>query len=304
MQGLNQCFLSCIPLFEVLNSSAKAPLLDFIEGVLDWTSKKIAPPWAKSARRNLSATSILQWTDSLGVVLGLLAGLSTLVDFRPRFLDPLLKLEDDKCWDLLAPFARSYMCAYVYDAPVVPADAVATLDLCLGRLLQSSTFNRDEYRSGEFSGFNQPELVRTLMFVSVESAPMAARYVNGDWSEIARILPLIDRFVRAGGWSSSVMDVFLTLCERAKVNYPAEAFGDQMLAILGEGTDNLKGWHGTFNAARIAELVQYFAHRDAPMALALAQKFLRILDMLVDMGDRRSAALQLGEAFREICLPT
>lgn len=27
------------------------------------------------------------------------------------------------------------------------------------------------------------------------------------------------------------------------------------------------------------------------------------LDMLVDMGDRRSAALQLGEAFREVHLP-
>jgi hypothetical protein len=36
------------------------------------------------------------------------------------------------------------------------------------------------------------------------------------------------------------------------------------------------------------------------MSLPLAQKFLRILDLLVDMGDRRSAALQLGEAFREV----
>jgi hypothetical protein len=34
------------------------------------------------------------------------------------------------------------------------------------------------------------------------------------------------------------------------------------------------------------------------MKLSLAQRFLRVLDMLVDMGDRRSAALQLGEAFR------
>jgi len=40
------------------------------------------------------------------------------------------------------------------------------------------------------------------------------------------------------------------------------------------------------------------------MTLTLAQKFLRILDMLVDMGDRRSAALQLGEAFREIQIPS
>jgi hypothetical protein len=77
-----------------------------------------------------------------------------------------------------------------------------------------------------------------------------------------------------------------------------------VLAVIWEGPDNLKGWHGTFIPARIAELVQHFAYRDTPMKLALAQKFLRILDMLVDMGDRRSAALQLGEAFREIRLPS
>ncbi len=100
------------------------------------------------------------------------------------------------------------------------------------------------------------------------------------------------------------MDPFLTLCERARANYPAEAFADQVLAILGNESDNLKGWHGAIIPAHIAELVQHFAHRDAPLMPALAQKCLRILDMLVDMGDRRSAALQLGEAFREIRLPS
>jgi hypothetical protein len=40
--------------------------------------------------------------------------------------------------------------------------------------------------------------------------------------------------------------------------------------------------------------------RETPAPATLAQKFLRILDLLVDMGDRRSAALQLSEAFREI----
>ena len=199
-------------------------------------------------------------------------------------------------------FASTYVCAYVYDAPVIPADAIETLELCLERLLHDAAFKRNNYRSGEFSGFHLPELVQTLMFVSVERAAMASRYVNGDWSEINIILPLIDRFIRAGGWAASVMGPFLTLCERAKANYPAEAFADQVLAIIGEGTDNLKGWHGTFIPARIAELVQHFTHRDAPMILALSQKFLRILDILVDMGDRRSAALQLGEAFREIRL--
>ncbi|MEN8261383.1 MAG: ATP-binding protein, partial [Pseudomonadota bacterium] len=296
--------LERIPFEEVLSSSARSSLLNFLAGVLDWTNQKNAPPWVKPGRRDRSATRIFEWTHTLGSRLGHVAGLPPLSDFQTRFLDPILGLKGENCWALLSPFASTYICAYVYDAPVVPADAVATLDLCLGRLLQDSAFKRDAYRSGEFSGFDQPELVRTLMFVSVERADLAARYVNGDWSEISRILPLIDRFIRAGGWAASVMDPFLTLCERARVNYPAEAFADQALAIIGDGPDNLKGWHGTFIPARIAELVQHFAHRDSPMTPALAQKFLRNLDMLVDMGDRRSAALQLGEAFREIRLPS
>ncbi|GEN23096.1 hypothetical protein HCU01_10450 [Halomonas cupida] len=296
--------LEQIPFEEILRSKAKRDLLDFLAGLLEWTNQKNAPPWVRPGRRNRSATRIFEWTHSLGSSLGRVAGLLPLSDFQTLFLDPILALEGDNCWALLSPFASTYICSYVYDAKVIPADSIAILDLCLERLLQDSAFNRDAYRSGEFSGFDQPKLVNTLMFVSVEHAGLAARYVNGDWSEISRILPLIDRFVRAGGWAASVMDPFLTLCERAKANYPAEAFADQLLAITGDGPDNLKGWHGAFIPARIAELVQHFAHRDAPMTLALAQKFLRILDMLVDMGDRRSAALQLGEAFREIRLPS
>ena len=296
--------LQRIPFDEVLNSSAKSELLDFLDSVLDWTNQKNAPPWIEPGWHERSATRKFELTRALGSLLGHVVGLIPLDDFQTRFLDPILNLEGDNCWALLSPFTSTFVCAYVYDAPEVPIDTVAILDLCLGRLLQDSAFERDTFRSGMFSGFNQPELVRTLMFVSVERADSAARYVNGDWSEIGCILPLIDRFIRAGGWAASVMDPFLTLCERARDNYPAEVFADQVLAIIGDGPNNLKGWHGTFIPARIAELVQYFAHRDAPMTLTLAQQFLRILDILVDMGDRRSAALQLGEAFREIRLPS
>ncbi len=294
--------IELIPIDEVLSSSARNVLLDFLAGVLDWTNQKNAPPWAKSRGQDRSAHRLFTWTHVLGSTLGRVAGLLSLGDFQHRFLDAILGLEGEHCWDILSPFVRTYVCTYVYDAPVVPTDAVPILGLCLERLLQDSAFKRGAYRSGKFSDSDQSELVRTLMFVSVERADLAARYVNGDWSEINRILPLIDRFVRAGGWTASVMEPFLTLCERAKANYPAEVFADQVLAVISDGLDNLEGWRGTFIPARIAELVQYFAHRDASMTLTLAQKFLRILDMLVDMGDRRSAALQLGEAFREIRL--
>lgn len=294
--------LKRIPLTMVMNSSAEGAFLDFLDGVLDWTNRKNAPPWVRPGRRDRSATRIFEWTRALGSCLGHVAGLVPLAEFRARFLNTILGLEGENCWALLSPFTSSYICAYVYDAPVVPTDAVEALDLCLGRLLDSPCFRRGDYRSGELSGFDLPDLVRTLMFVSVERADLAARYVNGNWSEISLILPIIDRFVRACGWAAAVMDSFLTLCERAIANYPADAFADQVLSIITNGPDNLKGWRGTFIPARIAELVQHLAHRSVPMPLTLAQKFLRILDMLVDMGDRRSAALQLSEAFREVRL--
>lgn len=226
-----------------------------------------------------------------------------LSDFQEPFLDPILALEENDCWSLLSPFTSSYVCAYIYDAPLVPKDAVTILSLCLERLLMDSTFQRTSYRAGEISGIHLPELVRTLMFISVDRADLAARFVNGDWTEINLILPLLDRFIRSAGWSSTIMSQFLTCCERAKANYPAEKFSDQIITIIGERPEDLQGWHGTSNYARIAELVQYFSHKNTPMPLSLAQKFLQILDILVDMGDRRSAALQLSEEFREIRLP-
>ncbi|WP_047243867.1 ATP-binding protein [Chromobacterium subtsugae] len=300
---LAAAILKRIPFNEILGSSAKSELLDFLTGVLDWTNQKNAPPWVKPGRRDRSSTSIFEWTHDLGSRLGRVAGLIPLSDFQARFLDPILGLEDENCWALLSPFTSSYICTYVYDAPTVPPEAVATLSLCLERLLQAPVFDRDAYRSGKLFGFDLPKLVRALMFVSVEHADLAARYVNGDWSAIGLILPLIDRFIRRCGWAASVMGPFLTLCERARASYPAEVFADQVLAIMTDSAGDLSGWHGTFITARIAELVQHFAHSDAPMSLVLAQKFLRILDLLVDMGDRRSAALQLSEAFREIQLP-
>jgi hypothetical protein len=286
-------------------SNAKSALLDFLANVLEWTNQKNSPPWLKHGSSDQKSTRILEWTYELGSTLGKVAGLLPLSDFQTRFLDSVLELGGDNCWALLSPFTNTFVCAYIYDAPVVQSETLTVLDLCLERFLQDSSFKRNSYRSGDFFyGFDRPQLIRTLMFVSVSHANGAARYVNGDWSEINRILPLIDRFIRAGGWAASVMDSYLTLCERAKVNFPSEAFADQILAIIDNGSDNLVGWRGTLIPARIAGLVQHFAHRDAPMTLALAQKFLRILDILVDMGDRRSAALQLGESFREVHLST
>ncbi|MFA0103809.1 hypothetical protein AB4441_02220 [Vibrio splendidus] len=294
--------LKLIPLAELMGSGARIELIEFLSSALDWTNQKNDPPWKKSGHRNHTAIEIYEWTNTLGSRLGYVAGLIPIEDVKTSFLPSILELDDENCFALLSPLVSTYICVHIYDSSVVPLDAISLLDFCLERVLESPAFNRNSYRGGELSGFHLPAIVRNFMFISVEQADLAARYVNGDWSEISRILPLVDRFVRTCGWTYSVMDPFLTLCERAKLHYPAEVFADQVISVINGGPDNLKGWHRSFATSRIADLVQYFSHRDAPLPLVLAQKFLRILDMLVDMGDRRSAALQLGETFRSIKL--
>src|SRR5258708_2227245 len=225
-------------------SEAKGPLLTFIAGVLQWTNAKNAPPWLKKGKRDRESSRLYEWTHELGATLGGISGLVPMAEVRTRFLEPIFGLEGDTCWALLATLVSSYICRYIYDARQVADDAVDVLSLCLERFLKSPSFKRSSYRSGEFYGFDEPRLLKLLMFVSVERADLAARYVNGDWSEIKMILPLVDRFVRAGGWSVSVMSQFLTLCERSKSAYPAEMFADQVLAVLGHRLPvRLYRWH-------------------------------------------------------------
>lgn len=294
--------LARAPVIGILQSDARDSLLDFLADVLAWTIQKSAPPWVERGRRGPSATRLIEWTRALASQIGNVAGYMPLSDLQPRFLEPILQLEGENCWAMLGPFASLYICRYIYDAQTVPSDAVAVIDLCLTRLLADRAFKRDSYRAGELSGFDLPRLVESLMFVSIERAERASRYVNGDWAEIERIMPLVDRYVRAAGWAVPVMAAYLTLCERSRAHYPSGAFADQVLEVLSLGPDGLRGWRGTLFCARIAGLIQHLSHRDAPMNLSMAQAFLRILDQLIDMGDRRSAALQLGEGFRDIRL--
>jgi hypothetical protein len=294
--------LKRVPYEAIFESDARGPLLDFLAGALAWTVAKNAPPWLKKGRRDRESSRLFEWNHDVGDTLGRVAGLLPVTETGERILTPMFELEGDTCSALMAPFVSAYICRYVYDAPTAPQGAVEVLGLCLERLLRYPTFKRSSYRAGEFSGFDEPRLVESLLFVSVERAPGAARYVNGDWSAIGMILPLVDRFVRAAGWAATVMSYFLTLCERAKSAYPAEIYADQILAVIGNGSEPLRGWSGTLIPARIAGLVQVFSARDTPMPHHLGQKLLRVLDLLVDMGDRRSAALQLCESFREITI--
>lgn len=294
-----------IPVADVLETpGGREALQSFTVGMLNWTIESIAPRWDETGRSaDTRGSDLYEWRDAFARLLARMAGHLPPDQVERDILAPIVALRSDPCFSLLAPLVDWFLRAHVLDPPAVAPSAERVMSVSLERLLAWRGFDRDSYRAGELHGIDLPNLVKALLFVAALDAPMASRFANDDWRDISLILPTIDRFVRAAGWSVTVMSQFLTLCEHARAEYPAEQFADQVLSILLLGDDALANWHGTTLTARIAGLVQLFADQDSPMPVTLAAPLLRILDILVDHGDRRSAALQLSEAFREIKLP-
>jgi hypothetical protein len=113
-------------------------------------------------------------------------------------------------------------------------------------------------------------------------------------------MPIIDLMVRRIGWSTFVMGKFLDLCQRAGRAYPINMFGQQANAALSGIGKAEEGWVGTMLPARMAGVVQQQADWNFPLRLENAQELLAVLDALIDLGDRRSAALEQTEAFRGV----
>ena len=177
---------------------------------------------------------------------------------------------------------------------------IEVLQACLERMLKDNSFRRSSYRDGRISGFDLPQLIRAFLFDDVSKANLASRFANGDLREIETVMPIVDRLVKAAGWVPLVASSFITLCEQAGEHYSATRFADQVLAIFAHAELPRSGWNDAMLPARIAGMVQSFSDRDHPLPSELAQKLLQILDFLVDLGDRRSAALQISENFKNV----
>lgn len=113
-------------------------------------------------------------------------------------------------------------------------------------------------------------------------------------------MPIINRVVRNIGWSQYVMGRYIALHKRAGQSFPVADFGIQVNAALGGIDYSEEGWTGTDLPARLAAIVQRQADWNFRLKGEDAQALLKILDALIDLGDRRSAALEQTEAFKSV----
>jgi hypothetical protein len=104
----------------------------------------------------------------------------------------------------------------------------------------------------------------------------------------------------AAGWSAGVMDAYLILCERAGPNFPVEAFTRHVSASMDAGGFLQETWISSGTTAGVSGAIQRLAEDHYPLTRDQARHLLILLDRLVDIGDRRAAALQQSEHFRSI----
>ena len=297
--------LQRVPAEAVMRSPARDRYVEALEAFVDWTLDTQNPAWRSERRRGRERDGAdqLQWQRQLGRLLAGVAVQLPEAEFRDRLLAAILDQPDEIAMRMLAPFTDALAASGILDALQIDPRVLGLLAAALDRVLEHRDFRRSRYNDGRLSGFDLPELIKTLLFVAVEGANGAIRFANGRWSDLPQVLPLVDKLVRQAGWIPYVGDQFVKLCERAGGDYPAEAFADLMLAQLIDGRLP-SGWKGTRIPAAVARLVQAHADRQHPLPTELARKLLHILDALVDLGDRRSAALQQSESFRGVRLPS
>ena len=275
--------------------------LTYLQQLVLWTANRLFPEWADADERRRRSTDMFEWLNALANLVARVSAFLSANETIARFIKPISQHQHEDALCFTADLTKSLICRGVYDAPVVTDDTMAILQHCLQRMLQEGEFKPKSYRAGEVRGFDLPGMIQALLLVSVQGAPGAARFANGDWSDLARAMPLVDAIMQGAGWSAFVMETYLSLCERADSAFPIEAFTGHVINIEVQN-DNPQMWSDSPIPARIAGVVQRLAETNYPLSPSQARDLLGILDRLVDMGDRRSAALQQSEYFRGVQL--
>lgn len=291
--------LLIIPLDAALTDQAHAALfLDWCEGLAKWTVKRIAPAWARS-RRDLDDThgpDYFKWRRHLYRFLSRIALKLPVEEGIRRFLQPAMTTNDETFPSFGECFTWSLM-AQVADSPEIPQNALELLSVVTQRVLAYKDWHYADH--GGHSEQDFVDIVKHLFFADLGYAGRAVRFANRDWAEVGAVIPIFEPILRAHGSVTFVARAWMNLCESSFEHYPVQHFVDNLEHLLvGEGTP--PGWRGTQLPARLSGLIQRFSERQQPMPLAMAQKLLRALDRLVDMGDRRAAAVQLSEVFRSV----
>lgn len=274
--------------------------LDWCEGLVKWTIERIVPSWA-TGRRDIEdqyRPDYYEWQRRLYRFLAKLSLRLPVSESIRRFLEPAMATDDETFGALVESYS-SYLMVQIADAREIPQVALELLSVVARRVL---VYKGWRYAGdGGRSDRELVEIVQHLFFDGMGYAGGAVRFANGNWADVGVVIPVFEPVLREHGSVTFVARSWMSLCESSFEHYPVEHFVENLQHLFA-GQEEPTGWRNTQLPARLSGLIQRFSERTQPMPLAMAQRLLWALDRLVDMGDRRAAAVQLSEVFRSVRL--
>jgi hypothetical protein len=295
-----------IPVEEAMQDEPRREMfLSWCSALVTWTVERLNPTWSRAAEHTeefeASSLELFEWRHEFYRFLARVTLHLEPDESVARFVGPAARANDQTFASLVRSFV-DYLTRNVMDAASVPTKSLEVLQQLVPRLLSHESWSRLTRRGLATDDTDLAEMIQMLFFIKVDGAMGAARFANRDWRDVEIIFPLIEPILKAYGSISRVASAFLTLCERAIEAYPIESFVRDMVLVLPRAVGLPSGWRGTAITARLAGLIQQFSQKTQPLPSALARDLLKALDILVDLGDRRAAAVQTSEIFKDIRL--
>ncbi|WP_415716118.1 AAA family ATPase [Maridesulfovibrio sp.] len=283
----------------IVSNKYRNEFLVFIENLLQWTFEKIFPPNSECPRHYYS-TELFLWVAGFASWLPLL--LVELDSDETEFvMKPIFarKLETDGMFSFYERLTDILMAVGVIDRQQVNSDLIELIERIVHVVISHPSWCDVRRNPSRRSKAELQNIIRSIFCVHLEqTCTGAARFANNDWSEVAILMGLVDQVLSSVGDVAGVFTAWLTLVERSFEHYEIDVFFKQLDLIPTELWSSRVQWSSNTNAVRLAALIQAFAEREGyPLSNERKKEILPWLDRLVDLGDRRSSALQCSRLF-------
>ena len=287
------------PIESIIQShEAKVVLLRLADRLLAWTISANPSERTVAGRRVSRPTPPFEWTRLFMTWLAYLCSVLPSDLSLSRYINVVLAIDDDDvCFELLDSFVDHFVCRRIHDAETLSPGTLVIVKAIADRVAKAD-WRWDATRVNGNLTRQKHTILKALFLVNVAQATGARRFANGDWSDISVVIPTLDKLLESIGGVTGALLYFLNLAERSIDHYPVDALADTLTNFVKAQERKPAALRSISAPERMAALVQTLASREHPLSENLRANLLKLLDMLVELGDRRSAALLGSEWFK------
>lgn len=295
-----------IPIVEVMNSEQKNDFINFFIRLIEWTIQysNIPDGYNKNTPQKFYDDHVnelnYEWDYSLSSILFQLINFYSFDEFKSIFLERIGKSKNSELSHKIFNFLTGSIIGAIMDHKDFSASYFPILDWVIDFILKDNVFNKTFNPQGKLSDPDIGSIIKNMFFILDQTCSKSARFANGDWSEINRIIPLAEKLVIHSGWIPTVMFFFLKLCKKSKYFFPAETFISLLSHVFSTNEDLLVIWAGKNIPGSISEILSYYIEKEEIIDDLSKNTLLSILDTLIELGDSNSVPLRNSAFFKGI----